>query len=235
MAIELASRRHDLVLTARRAGLLEQLADELRAGQRMNVEVLPADLRDRDDLRRVVDRAGSVDVLVANAGFATRGAFADLPPDLEVGQVELNVLSTLALCRAAAPQMCRRGRGRILITSSAASFQPLPGLATYGASKAFLTSFAQALDSELRPAGVTVTCLAPGFTITEHSTRSPRPAMLWRDAEQVARAGIDGLFAGRRLVVPGAAWRVVAALAPRLPAAFTLRVARVVGTRMVGR
>lgn len=235
LAVELASRGHDLVLTARRELLLEQSATELRTGHGVNVEVLPADLRDREGLSKVVGRASNVDVLVANAGFSTRGAFADLPPRLELGQIELNVLSTVALCRAAAPHMRRQGHGRILITSSAASFQPLPGLATYGASKAFLTSFAQALDAELRPAGVTVTCLAPGFTTTEHSTGRPRPPMLWRGAEEVAHAGIDGLLAGRRLVIPGITWRIVATLAPRLPAGITLRAARVVGARMVGR
>jgi uncharacterized protein len=235
LAVELASRGHDLVLTARRGELLERLAMDVEATYGVTAEVLPADLRDRADLAQVAVRAAQVDVLVANAGFSTRGAFADLPLDLEIGQIELNVISTVALCRAAAPHMREQGHGRMLITSSAASFQPLPGLATYGASKAFLTSFAQALDGELRPSGVTVTCLAPGFTDTGQPPADLRPRMVWLDAAQVARDGVDGLLAGRRMVVPGTAWRVAATLAPRLPTAVTARVARHVGRRMIDR
>lgn len=233
LAVELASRGHDLVVTARREHLLEQLAIEVRQRRGVTVEVLPADLRDHDGLARVVERATGVDVLVANAGISTRGAFADLPSELEVGQVELNVLATVALCRAAAAHMRQAGHGRILITSSVASFQPIPFLATYGASKAFLTAFSQAIDAELRPAGVTVTCLAPGFTVTELAGPVGGPRLLWLDPEEVARTGVDGLLAGRRLVVPGMVWRPVAALGPRLPRAVTLRVARYVGRRMV--
>lgn len=233
--MDLASRGHDVVLTARRVELLERLAGEItQVTHGATVEVLGADLRDREGLAEVVDRAAVVDVLVANAGFSTRGSFADLSPEEEIGQVELNVLATVALCRAAAPHMRQQGHGRMLVTSSAASFQPLPGLATYGASKAFLTSFAQALDAELRPSGVAVTCLAPGFTSTEHSSATSGPRMLWLNAEQVAHAGIDGLLAGRRMVVPGTAWRVVAAVAPRLPRTMTAHAARLVGRRMVG-
>jgi short-subunit dehydrogenase len=236
IAWRLAERGHDLVVTARRGDRLEALATEIGARWGRDVETIPADLRDRGDLRRVAERAAQdVDILVANAGFSTRGPFPELRPDLEVAQVELNVISTVVLCQAAAASMCARERGRILVTSSAASFQPLPGLATYGATKAFLTSFAQALDAELRPRGVTVTCLAPGFTATEETVGSPRPAWLWSTSDAVARAAVDGLLAGRSLVVPGLPWRAVGVIAPRLPRSLVRQLARRLGSRMAER
>lgn len=237
IAIRLAEKDYDLVVTARRKDLLDALAAEVGRSWGRRVEVLPADLRDPSDLQRVAERAGAddVDILVANAGFSTRGYFPDLSTDLEVAQIELNVVSTVVLCQAAARGMSARGRGMILVTSSAASFQPLPGLATYGACKAFLRSFAQALDGELRPRGITVTCLAPGFTSTEETTIATRPRWLWSTSDAVARAAVAGMLAGRAEVVPGLPWRIVAVLAPRLPSGLVRRVARRVGSRMSAR
>lgn len=233
IARELAERGYDLVVTARRLELLETLAAEIRTRCGRHVEAIAADLRDRDELDAVARRvAAGVDILVANAGFSSRGFFPDLPLPLEVGQVELNVLSTVVLCHAAATAMSRRGSGRILVTSSAASFQPLPGLATYGATKAFLTSFAQALDAELRPRGVTVSCLAPGFTQEVPAARRPSSAWLWRTSDEVAQTAVRGLLSGRPLIVPGLPWRAVAVLAPRAPRFLVSRLARAVGRRM---
>jgi hypothetical protein len=236
IALELARRGFDLVVTARRTEMLEELADEARSAHGRTVEVIPADLGTLAGVKRVADRiAGGVDVVVANAGFSTRGPFAELPLEAEVAEVELNVLSTLRLCHAAAAVMSRQARGHILVTSSAASFQPLPGLATYGASKAFLTSFAQALDAELRPAGVSVTCLAPGYTVKARGAARPRPAWLWLGSEEVARAAVDGMLARRQLVVPGLPWKIVAGLAPRMPRFVVRRIATAVGRRMANR
>jgi uncharacterized protein len=233
LALGMAARGYDLVVTARREALLESLAEHIGRAHGKAVEVVTADLTDRSDLGRVIERASRVDVLVANAGFSTRGSFPDLPLAAELAEIELNIASTVALCRAAAPHMCQQRHGRILITSSAASFQPLPGLATYGATKSFLTSFSRALDGELRRFDVTVTCLAPGFTATEETEERPGPGFLWSNAAQVADAGIEAMLAGRPLVIPGSPWRIAAALAPRLPAALTVRVATYIGGRMI--
>jgi short-subunit dehydrogenase len=234
IALKLAESGHDLVVTARRPELLEALAEEVRSRYGRQVESIVADLRDRSDLAVVARRVeAGVDILVANAGFSSRGFFPDLPLRLEIGQIELNVLSTVVLCHAAAGAMSKRGSGRILITSSAASFQPLPGLATYGATKAFLTSFAQALDAELRLSGVTVSCLAPGFTETDPNARRHSLPWLWRTSDQVAQAAVDGLLTGRPLIVPGLAWRAIAVLAPRAPRFLVRRIARNVGRGML--
>ena len=139
------------------------------------------------------------------------------------------------MAEPAAWVMTRRRQGRILVTSSAASFQPLPGLATYGATKAFLTSFSQALAAELRPLGVSVSCLAPGFTVKVEGGFRPRPSWLWSTSEGVARAAVEGLLAGRSLIVPGLPWKMVAALAPRMPRFVVRQIATAVGRRMVER
>ena len=233
IALELARRGYDLVVTARRKELLESLRAEVQTTYGRRVVVIAADLGRRSDCERVEAAIGEgVDILVANAGFSTRGSFPRLPLETEVAEVELNVVSTLRLCHAAAAMMSRRGLGRILVTSSAASFQPLPGLATYGATKAFLTSFAQALDAELRPAGVSVSCLTPGYTWTQPGVARPRPRWLWSTSEAVARVAVEGLLAGRPLIVPGLPWKVVSVLAPRVPRALVRRLAAAVGRRM---
>jgi uncharacterized protein len=234
IAIELGERGYDLVVTARRKELLEALAEEVRTRFKREVEIVPADLGTKEgcvEVEAII--AAGLDILVANAGFSTRGSFSRLPLAIEVAEVELNVVSTLRLCHAAAGVMSRRGRGHILVTSSAASFQPLPGLATYGASKAFLTSFAQALDTELRPQGISVSCLAPGYTVKDRSAARPRPRWLWTTSEEVARVAMDGLLAGRPLIVPGLPWKVVAALAPRMPRILIRWIATAVGRRML--
>ena len=234
IALELAARGHDLVVTARRRPLLEALAAEVEARFSRRAEVIPADLATRSGREKVENRiAAGIQVLVANAGFSTRGSFPRLALEREVEEIEVNVVSTVRLCHAAACVMSGAGRGRILITSSAASFQPLPGLATYGASKAYLTSFAQALHAELKPLGVSVTCLAPGYTIKASGQARPDPAWAWSTSAEVAKAGVDALLADRALVVPGLPWKVVALLAPRLPRSVVSLAAGAVARRIL--
>ena len=236
IAMELAGRGYDLVVTARRQPLLEELAVEAEQRFRRRVEVLAADLADRDGCRRIEARlAGGVQILVANAGFSTRGSFPSLPLEREVEEIELNVVSTVRLCHAAAAAMSEAGSGRILITSSAAAFQPLPGLATYGAGKAFLSSFAQALHGELKPLGITVTCLAPGYTTKAADEERPSPQWAWTTSSEVAKAAVAGLLSGRALVVPGLPWKAVAMLAPRLPRPLVALAADAVARRILDR
>jgi uncharacterized protein len=235
IALDLASRGHSLVVTARREDLLKSLSGEILSRWQRPTEWIAADLCDEDGLRRVAARAEQgVDVLVANAGFSTRGAFTALPLETEFREIQLNVLSTVRLCHAAVPSMRQRRSGRILITSSAASFQPLPGLAVYSASKGFLTAFAQSLDGEVRPFGVTVTCLAPGF-VMRPGVPIRGPSWLWMTSEDVARDAVVGMLAGRQMVVPGLPWKAISVLAPRLPRALIRRVAGNIGRQMAAK
>jgi short-subunit dehydrogenase len=240
IATELARRGTDLVLVARDETHLRRLADELARAHGVDADVLSADLVDGEDLARVEKRlAGEpdIDLLVDNAGIGSYGSLAELSVDGEERIVRLNVLAMLRVAHTAARVMRSRGRGSILLVSSMSGFQALPGNATYSASKAFVTSFGQALHEELRPCGVQVTTLCPGYTRTEFHERAgvdtsgmPRP--LWQDAGTVARAGLDGVTAGRAVVVPGVRNRLVATVSRMAPLVASRRVGGRLNSRL---
>ncbi|MFA1539609.1 SDR family NAD(P)-dependent oxidoreductase [Actinomadura monticuli] len=203
----LAGRGTDLVIVARRADLLDGLARELVERYRVAVEVVAADLTDPAQRAEVEGRlrAEPVELLVNNAGYGAFGAFADLPLDDHLAQIELNVTALVRLTHAALPGMVARGRGGVLNVASMAGFAPSPGSATYGASKAYVASFSESLHSEVAGRGVHVTALCPGFTRTEDERPGAHgPAdLLWLRRDDVARAGLDAVAAGRALCVPG--------------------------------
>ena len=165
----LAAKGHDLVVVARNEEKLRSLEKELR----VSVEVLPADLADAGELALVEKRAAEgVDLLVNNAGFGTTGRFHELPLDKEDEEIRLNVTAVMRLSHAALPSMLAKGSGGIINVSSIAGFQPAPGNATYCGTKAFVTSFTQALAEEVRGTGVRVQVVAPGATKTEWQMRA---------------------------------------------------------------
>lgn len=234
IADELAARRYDLVVVARSRERLEALATELRATCGVDVEVLPADLLDPEQRAtvevRCSDRARPVDVLVNNAGIGTVGLFAELPADDEERAIELNVVALVRLTRAALGAMVERGSGRILQVSSIAGNQPTPNMATYGATKAFVTSFTLAVREELVGTGVTITALCPGFTRTEFQERagvdqSDVPGFLWSKPEDVAKAGVSAMLAGQAVCTPGLLNRIAATVSGFTPHAVSRRVA----------
>ncbi|XRQ03933.1 SDR family NAD(P)-dependent oxidoreductase [Actinomadura welshii] len=203
----LAGRGTDLVIVARRADLLDGLARELVERYRVAVEVLAADLTDPGQRAEVEGRlsADPVELLVNNAGYGAFGAFAELPLDDHLAQIELNVNTLVRLSRAALPGMIERGRGGVLNVASMAGFAPSPGSATYGASKAYVAAFSESLHAEVAAKGVHVTALCPGFTRTEDDPPGEHgPAnLLWLRRDDVARAGLDAVSAGRALCIPG--------------------------------
>ncbi len=222
---------HDLVLVARRAERLEDLAAELRRAGAA-VEVLAADLESEDGQAAVEARLGRprgerpVDVLVNNAGFGKVGRFVDLPVDGEVAQIALNVTALVRLTRAVLPRLVDAGRGGVLNVASLASFEPGPGMATYSATKAFVLSFTEAVREEVAGSGVRVCTLCPGFTRTGFQERAGvradgltgLAAMAWQDAAEVAAVGWAGFKADRAVIVPGVLNKVTAfgiRLAPR--------------------
>ena len=212
IARDLARRGSDLVLVARSADKLEALAEELRKTHRVTAGVIAADLTAPGAIARVVDetrRIGRVDVLVNNAGFATFGPFAEKDLDDEIEEIRLNVEALTDLTKRLLPDLLA-AKGKILNLGSTASFQPGPKMAVYYATKAYVLSFSEALWYELRPRGVTVTCLCPGPTRTGFQSRAGQEGarllnvgLLSTDASAVARAGLDALFRGKRVVVPG--------------------------------
>lgn len=202
----LAARGTDLVIVARRAELLDGLARELVERYRVAVEVLAADLTDPGQRAEVEGRlrAEPVELLVNNAGYGAFGAFAELPLDDHLAQIELNVAALVRLTHAVLPGMVARGRGGVLNVASMAGFTPSPGSATYGATKAYVASFSESLHSEVAGRGVHVTALCPGFTRTEDDVP---PNLLWLRRDDVARAGLEAVSLGRALCVPGVQYK----------------------------
>lgn len=227
-ARQLSERGNDVVLVARDVARLEALAKEIESRSGAHADVVPADLTDPAQLATVEERARSVDILVNNAGFGTFGPLHTLDIDTETREINLNVIALVRLTHAAAGGMAERGRGGILNVSSIAGMQPGPENATYSATKAFVTSFTEALHEELKSTGVSVTVLCPGFTRTEFQERASAPAsdvpgFLWQEADEVARAGLDGLAKNRAVVIPGAVNKVMGNLSAITPHAITRR------------
>jgi uncharacterized protein len=230
MARELARRGHGLTLVARREDRLLVLAAELAEAYAVRAEVIAADLSDADsrgDLpAQLASRGLTADILVNNAGFTTMGHVSNADRAAELALVRTNVEAVVDLCDLFIPGMVTRHRGAVLNTASTAAFQPLPGQASYGASKAFVLSYGRALAAELRGSGVTVTTLCPGPVetgfaevagMTDEEAGESLPRIMWIPAGDVARAGIEGMAAGRAVVIPGAANRVGAGLAHLVP------------------
>ena len=233
-ATQLAARGEGVVLVARDRARLEALAKELGARHGVSTEVLAADLTDPEQLAtveaRLADGDRPIDVLVNNAGFGTNGRLHELDRDTEAREVNLNVVALVRLTHAALGPMVERGRGAVLNVSSLAGGQPTPGNATYGATKAFVSSFTQSVHEELRGTGVKITVVCPGFTRTEFQERagidsSKVPGFLWQSAEEVAAGALAALDHNRAVYVPGTLNRVAAGFVSVLPDALTRRVA----------
>ncbi len=234
IAVRLAADGSHLVLVARRRDLLEELAQELRTSCRVPVDVVVTDLTDPAQLGALEDRlrngAPPVDLLVNNAGLGAHGHFAEIPLDRQDRQVRLNVLAPVRLTHAALQGMLARGRGGVLNVSSIAGAQPLPNVATYSATKAYLSTFSHSLHEEVRRSGVAVTVLLPGFTRTEfHDAagipESVVPGPAWMSADVVAAAGLRAVARGRAQCVPGLGYRVLAGISRLTPWSLSRRVA----------
>jgi hypothetical protein len=211
----LARRGYPSVLVARRRERLVELADELREEHGIRADVLPLDLADdaaRAELSERISR-DPVAGLCNSAGFGTSGPFHTLPIEREREEVVLNALALMELTHAALPGMVERGAGAVLNIASVAGFQPLPGMAVYSATKAFVQTFSEAVHEELHGTGVSCTVLCPGPVPTEWAGIAD--ADQWSvgiaqvSPEDVAEAAIDGMLDGKRSVVPGLVPKVI--------------------------
>lgn len=215
LAWQFARHGHDLILVARSVDKLEALADALTAEHAVNVAVYPADLSKRGaagKLFRALQADGlAVDILVNNAGVIQHGRFVEMSPSEHQRIVQLNTASLSDMLAWFVPPMAEQGSGRVLNVASSAAFQPVPSLATYAATKAFVLSLSEALGEELRDSGVTVTALCPGLTDTNMVAQVKAgsegmkrfPDMLISDVEEVAKEGFEACMAGAPIVVPG--------------------------------
>ncbi|MCJ0762385.1 SDR family NAD(P)-dependent oxidoreductase [Variovorax terrae] len=210
-----AQAGHDLVLVARSADKLQALAQALAARHGVRAWVEPADLSQPGAAAALAAtlkrRRRAVDVLVNNAGVLEQGAFARMAPAAQQQIIDLNISGLTAMLAQFVPPMAARGAGRVLNVASIAAFQPVPTLATYAASKAYVLSLTESLAEELQGSGVSVTALCPGITATgmlssarEANAQLGRiPGFLIGDVDDVARQGFEACMKGEVICVPG--------------------------------
>lgn len=221
-ARQFAALGHDLVLVARRRDSLEQLAAELRSAHDIAVTVIALDLAVPSvgaELFAQTEAAGiTVDVLVNNAGFGTHGDLVDADPQRLAAEIQLNCATLVDLTTRYLPGMRRRGAGTIVNIASTAGFQPVPHMAVYGATKAFVLSFSEALWAEEKPYGIRVLAVCPGATDTEFFDTAGESAAVGRkrSARQVVERTIRELSTGKPSFVDGPANVIAARLLNRI-------------------
>jgi short-subunit dehydrogenase len=203
---------YDLVLVARSAEKLGQVARELQASG-VWVKTIALDLASAHAAKFLFDQLQSasiaIDILINNAGFGAFGEFAQMEEKEIVGQIELNISALTQLTRFFLPGMLQRRRGRIMNVASTAGFQAGPLMAVYYATKAYVISFSEAIANEVQGSGVTVTCFCPGATHTGFAERAGNDkSRLFKklgamSAERVAWDGYRALMSGRTLAISG--------------------------------
>ncbi len=227
---------YDVVVTARSADALQQVADRLAKQHGVTATPIANDLGAFGGGRKLVDairaRGITVDVLVNNAGYGHAGALTSSPLETQLGMIDLNVRALVELTHLVWEGMVARGRGGVLNVASTAAFQPGPLMAVYYASKAFVLSFSEALWEEARGTGLLVSCLCPGPTVSRFRERAGTGRTRLASAAApmasmpVAEQGYRGWRENRRVVITGARNRVVAELVQFLPRRTVLRMVR---------
>ncbi|MDP3650203.1 MAG: SDR family oxidoreductase [Rhodoferax sp.] len=240
-----AGAGHNLVLVARSADKLQALAETLQARHGVQVWVEPADLARPDaaaTLSATLQQQGrAVDVLVNCAGVLEQSAFATMTPAQHQQIIDLNISGLTAMLAHFVAPMVQRGQGRVLNVASIAAFQPVPTLATYAASKAYVLSLSESLAEELKGSGVTVTTLCPGITATPMLTSakdanakmSQIPGFLIGAVDDVARLGFEACMKGDAICVPGALNRAAMIASRGTPKWLVRRIGGVLGRKAV--
>jgi uncharacterized protein len=229
-ARQLADRARSIVLVARRDERLVQLQNELlNRNSNLDTHVLPIDLADKSQLQSLLDALTreriEIDLLINNAGLGDSGPFATGDPIRNEQMTLVNILALTALTRHLLPGMIAKRRGAILNVSSSAGFLPIPNFAVYAATKAYVTSFSEALRAELRGTDISVCALCPGPVHTEFQEVAKRPGgqpdtgpeFVFVPVEQVVRDALAALEADQPLVIPGLPMKIVMFLARITP------------------
>lgn len=207
LAEELAAGGTNLVLTARRKDRLEALAQRLACSHKIETQVIPADLTDPAAPEKIFSftRDKEIDLLINNAGFGKYGEFHSVAKERLVEMVQVNCSAVVHLTHLFVQGMIARRRGDILILASTASFQAVPYISTYAATKAFDLLFAEGLAEELKPYGIRVCALCPGSTESEFHVVAGQDKFIHRaeTAQKVARTGLRALAAGKSYVISG--------------------------------
>ena len=239
LARQLAGRARSMILIARRDERLIELAEELqREHPRLLVHTRKVDLADLQQLQGFLEQLDreklEVDLLINNAGLGDSGPFAESDPNRNREMTVVNVEALTLITRHFLPQMIAKRRGAILNVSSSAGFLPIPGSAVYAATKAYVTSFSEALRAELSGTGVSVCALCPGPVVTEFQQVAKRqgmkpdigPQFIVVTVQQVVRDALAALEADRPLVVAGVAMKLLMLLVRLMPMPVLRWVAR---------
>ena len=229
MARQLAEKGWHVTLVARRVSVLSDHAAAIEESGG-SASIAPADLADRSNRERLIAELGTsgrdVAILINNAGWSTMGPLAGAEVSDELAMLALNIDAVVHLTTALLPRMVTKKEGAVLNVASTAAFQPIPGQAGYGASKAFVLSFTQAVRAELSGSGVHMTVLCPGPTDTgfgeaagfdKEDAENALPRAMWVDVATVAKDGLVGMEANKMVVIPGVANRVAAVLSGLVP------------------
>jgi uncharacterized protein len=218
-AQELAKRGTNVVLVARSHDKLRSLSQELRQTYDVRAEFIAVDLSDEGAASKIYkttqERQLEIDLLVNNAGFLNYGTFEAIAPDLDRKQVMLNVAAVVDLTHAFIPDMLVRGSGGVINVSSSGAFQPMPYMAVYGATKAFVLSFSEALWAEYRHRGLSVLALCPGPTKTAALVKKFDNGKA-TPPEHVVSAALKALEKRRNYTIPGLGNFLLANTVPRL-------------------
>jgi short-subunit dehydrogenase len=227
-ALRLAERGYDLILTARRRDRLDELAAKILAQHAVRIETIAADLSAATAVPAMVaetERLGlAVGLLVNNAGFGTHGRFEALSAERERDEIAVNVASLVALTHAFLPGMLERGAGGVINVASTAAFQPVPYMAVYGATKAFVRSFSEALHEEVHRRGVRVLALCPGPTATEFFSEVAAVPGPMRTVSAVVTTALNAYDAGAPTVIDGPSNKLMVGLSSLLPRRWVTRI-----------
>ena len=235
-ARKLASRKWNLILVARREERLRELKLELEKSGDVSVDVIPADLSNPEDIARTaahIRGLPSLDLLINNAGFGTKGLFWDVPIEHHVEMHQVHVMAILQLMHAALQGMVRRDHGAIINVSSVAAYARSPGAANYCATKGWINDISEGIyqDLAVRKSKVQIQSLCPGFTYTEFHeamgvSRDPIPSWLWLSAGFVVDESLQALEDRKLFVIPSLKYRLAASFLSKIPTALRLRVER---------
>jgi len=229
-----AKGKYNLVITARNETKLNELASEIKTKNNVNVKVITKDLSKQSAGEEIFDELKNenivTDVLINNAGFGVFDNYWDVELQDEKDMLQVNIMALAELTNLFAKDMANRGGGKILNVASTAAFQPGPTMAGYYASKAFVLSYSQAVDFELRKKGVQVSTLCPGPTITEFQIRANMEDLnlfkkgFTMSAEEVAQIGYNGLMKGKPVIIAGAMNKISAMSSKISPSKVSMKI-----------
>ncbi|TDJ56951.1 MAG: SDR family oxidoreductase [Ignavibacteria bacterium] len=229
-----AKEKYDLVITARNETKLNELANEIKNHHNVNVKVIAKDLSKQNAGKEIFEQLKNenviTDVLINNAGFGVFNNYWDVELQDEKNMLQVNIMALAELTNLFGKDMVNRGGGKILNVASTAAFQPGPTMAGYYASKAFVLSYSQAVDFELRKKGVQVSTLCPGPTITDFQIRANMEDLnlfkkgFTMSAEEVAQIGYNGLMKGKPVIIAGAMNKISAMSSKISPSKVSMKI-----------